>query len=168
MRRMSRAFVKESDQAAEALPDLVISPYPNWVTPSGLAKLQARIEALESERREQLLAEQGASTVGSAPQDRATLARIERDLRYYRARLASARVVDRSSGEDAVRFGSRVTLRAVGGPERVFRIVGEDEAEPAAGLISWVSPLARALEGAVVGDDVAIGPNQFEVVSIER
>jgi transcription elongation GreA/GreB family factor len=158
---MSRAFVKEGDGAAEALPELAISPHPNWVTSRGLALLQARVETLESERAElRSLAASGATT------DAATVARIERDLRYFRARLTSAKVVTPQPGRRGAHFGSTVVLAYPDGKQRRFQIVGEDEADPSAGLLSWVAPLARALEGAEAGDPLLVGGASVTVVSV--
>jgi len=158
---MSRAFVKESDGAVEALPELEISTNPNWVTATGLAQLQGRVESLEVERD----AARAARDNGVA--DAALIARIERDLRYFRARLASARLVSPSASRSGAYFGCKVTLAYPDGSRRRFRIVGEDEADPKAGLLSWVAPLARALEGAESGDEISFAGTTVEVVSVE-
>jgi transcription elongation GreA/GreB family factor len=153
---MSRAFVRENDQDPGVLPELAVSTHPNWVTATGYAQLQARVVALEAEKRQLLIA------------DVASLARVERDLRYFRVRLASARVVESAGAPTAVRFGVRVELAYPDSTVKTFRIVGEDEADPASGSISWVSPLARALEGAERGDRLAAPGGEVEVVSIDR
>ena len=149
---MSRAFVKETDDAPdEPLPDRPESEHPNYVTASGLAQLRTRIAELEAERLE---------LARVAPDDdsaRDRLRYVERDLRYFRRRLDTARPVEPATAAGAtaaVGFGATVTVRDDAGDERRYRIVGEDEAEPEQGLVSWVSPLARVLEGARVGDHV--------------
>jgi len=93
--------------------------------------------------------------------------RLERDLRYWSARRASARVVGPAAITDRVRFGMRVTLRLESGATSVWRLVGEDEAAAAQGLLSWVSPLAQSLLGREVGDAVAFQGGAAEIVSIE-
>ncbi|MBA3562446.1 MAG: GreA/GreB family elongation factor [Gammaproteobacteria bacterium] len=141
---MSRAFVKEPDNdSPEDLPDLPISSQPNYVTPEGLAHLRQRLN--ETQRRS---ADMRDNTVGQM-QERA---RTERDIRWLQARIASARLVTaEGQSSDQVGFGATVTLAENDGRTYTYRIVGEDEADPARGLVSWASPLARALVGAQVG-----------------
>lgn len=141
---MSRAFVSEAAEEARAaaLPERPVSPHANFVTPRGLALIEAELAALQS-------------ALGTA--DDAARPRLSRDLRYWRARRASAQVVERRrAAPDEVVFGALVTVRR-GATTRRFRIVGEDEADPAQALLSWTSPLATALLGAGVGDSVEIG-----------
>jgi transcription elongation GreA/GreB family factor len=150
---VSRAFVKETDDAGEPLPELAVSPHPNLVTPVGLEQIAARVMALDAELR-----------AARAAADKPLVARIERDLRYWTQRRASARVVPPVAGApDVVRFGMRVTLRFADGEERVFRIVGEDEADPAVGLVSWAAPFGRALTGRSVGDVVTVAGREAEI-----
>jgi transcription elongation GreA/GreB family factor len=153
---MSRAFVKESDADAAPLPERAISPHPNLVTPRGLAAIEARIQELSAERQ-----------AARAAEDAALRARVERDLRYWSARRASARVVQGAAATERVRFGMRVTLHSAAGARAEFRLVGEDEADAAHGLISWVSPLAQSLLGREVGDCVMYQGGEAEIVSIE-
>ena len=160
---MSRAFVKEGTGELEPLPDLPISAHPNYVTPRGLAALRAR-----------LLVRQGDLAVlrGRAERlDKLPEAAAERDIRYLEARLRSAIVVDPGAQDCAeVRFGLRVTVVDEGGVRSVYEITGEDEAEAALGRIAPQSPLARALMGAVVGDEVMwhkpAGAVALEIVGI--
>jgi transcription elongation GreA/GreB family factor len=151
---MSRAFVKEpdGDAATEPLPDRPISPHPNLVTPQGLALIE---DALSAAQRAQ----------AEAGDDRGALARSLRELRYWSARRASAQVVPQAPAE-AVCFGCRVTILRADGRRQTFRIVGEDEADPAQGSISYVAPLARALLGRRVGDVVEAGNSDVEVIDI--
>jgi len=142
---MSRAFVKETDRD-EALPDRTPSVHPNFVTARGLAALESRVRELERER-----------SSARERQDENALAGIARELRYYVARRDSARLVTPSPDAAVVRFGVLVHLSCADGTSRAYRIVGEDEADPGAGLLSYVSPLARALLGLRVGDDVEVG-----------
>lgn len=143
---MSRAFVKESDATTE-LPELPLSPHPNYVTPRGLALLRARRERVRAET-ERLAAQNGDA-------DALTLAHAQRELRWLDARIGGAIVVATPSRPpERVAFGCSVDVRDAEGCRARYRIVGEDEADAAHGLISWVSPLARALIGARVGDTV--------------
>jgi transcription elongation GreA/GreB family factor len=139
---MSRAFVKESDDSGEPLPELSVSPHPNFVTPAGLEQIEQRVAALEAEQR-----------AARGGHDKPLLARIQRDLRYWLQRRASARLVPPPTAPiETARFGAEVTVRFDDGSERSFRIVGEDQADPGRGLVSWVAPLGRALTGKAVGD----------------
>jgi transcription elongation GreA/GreB family factor len=152
---MNRAFVRESDNYAESLPDRPISPHPNFVTRRGLAAIEARVRELEAQRAD--LREGG---------DVAQRAGIERELRYWSSRRASARVVDPQSPE-RVRFGMLVTLRLASGATQAFRLVGEDEAHASSGLISWMAPLAQALLGREAGESVTFQGEEAEIASIE-
>jgi transcription elongation GreA/GreB family factor len=154
---MSRAFVKEQDEAGsiEVLPDRPISAHPNDVTEQGLLLIEAALAAARA-----------ALADAQASGDRAAAARAGRDLRYWTARHASARVVAPPTSTDEVRFGARVTVVRDDGREQTFRIVGEDEADPARGTISHVSPLARALFGKAVGDVVSVGRGEAEITQI--
>lgn len=153
---MSRAFVRESDQDTESLPERVISPHPNFVTSAGLRQIEEQIREFEAARR-----------AAREQDDKAALARIERDLRYWTQRRVSARVVEPAATPDVVRFGVKVMLESADGSRREFRVVGEDEAEPPQGRISWVSPLAAALIGKKVGDVVSFQGQDAEIVHLE-
>jgi transcription elongation GreA/GreB family factor len=147
---MSRAFVKEpdGDESAGELLDLPLSPHPNYVTPAGLTQLEARLAAFEAKR------EAAAAKAGELA-SRPVLARLAREIRYFESRIASAIVVD-SAGQPAgrVAFGTIVRVADEEDRQREFQIVGEDEADPDHGKVSWVSPLARALWDGRVGDPV--------------
>jgi transcription elongation factor GreB len=163
---MSRAFVKDDDDAPEeALPERPVSEHPNYVTPSGRTKLEARRDELDAERLE--LARRADADDSAAER----LRYVERDLRYYRRRLETALAVDpEARRSDVVGFGATVTVGEAAGEQRSYTIVGEDEADPDAGLVSWVSPLARVLEGTRVGERVVwrrpAGPLELTVVAI--
>jgi transcription elongation GreA/GreB family factor len=154
---MSRAFVKEHDaDYLDDLPDRPISEHPNDVTATGLAQI------------ERALATAGeAYADAQATADRAALAAARRELRYWTVRRATARVVPAPSDTSEVRFGASVTILRDDGREQTFRIVGEDEADPAHGSISHVSPLARAMFGKRVGDVVAAGAGEAEIIRIQ-
>ena len=150
---MSRAFVKEDAGGEDGLPDRPVSPHANYVTPEGLKQIDAELARL-----------QGA--VIAAGEDRAARASVERELRYWRARRATAQVIPPPADTSVVRFGATVTIAREGGRRQVWRIVGEDEADPKAGTLSHVSPLARALIGKAVGDTVPIADGEAEIVAI--
>jgi transcription elongation GreA/GreB family factor len=153
---MSRAFVKESDGDADDLPERPLSTHPNFVTARGLSAIEAQVRQLESQRQ-----------AARAADDTALRTRLERELRYWSARRASARLVEPATRAERVRFGMQVTLRLASGASQVFRLVGEDEADAAQGLLSWVSPLAQALLGREVADEVAFQGAPAQIVSIE-
>jgi len=121
---MSRAFVKELEDAAEELPERSISPHPNLVTAEGLAHIEAEVTRLQQEH-------------AAAPSDRSK-----------------------------VHFGSTVAIVRSDGRRQTFRIVGEDEADPARGTLSHASPLARALFGKELGDTVKVAQSEAEIVEI--
>jgi transcription elongation GreA/GreB family factor len=160
---MSRAFVREDRPDTEPLPDLPLSPHPNYVTPRGLAALRARLAETQAELA-RLRAR--ADRLDRLPEKSA-----ERDIRYLEARLASAIPVDPAAQPpDEVAFGARVQVADAGGTGAVYQIVGEDEADAARGLIAPHSPLARALLGARLGDVVEwrrpAGTEELEILAI--
>ena len=153
---MSRAFVKEQDvEAFEDLPDRQISQLPNEVTIEGMAQIE---EALAASRK--------AFAIAQAADDRAAMAAASRDLRYWNARQATARIVLDSEDNRRVHFGSTVTILRDDGREQSFRIVGEDEANPSRGTISHGSPLGRALLGKRIGDTVKAGNGEAQIKNI--
>ena len=158
---MSVAFTREEDHEAQAanLPDRPISPHPNLVTPEGLALLEAALADARTAYGQ-------AQTDGGISADRTAMARATRDLRYYAARRASAQLVEKPEDPKAVAFGCTLTIERDDGRTQTFRIVGEDEADPAAGSISYVAPLARALLGKSVGDVVEVAGAEVELVAI--
>jgi transcription elongation GreA/GreB family factor len=163
--QLSRAFVKgdDSDLSGEELPERPISPYPNYVTPQGLAQLRTRYDTLVS-RHAQLKA-------AGEDFDKPKLTEIERDLRYFSQRLESAILVDvDNEPQDEVHFGATVKTESGDGEVHEFTIVGEDEADVATGKVSWLSPLAKALIGAKEGDTVKwrrpAGDTELEIIEI--
>lgn len=158
---MSVAFTREEDLEATAadLPDRPISPHPNLVTPSGLAAIEAALA-------EARMAWTAAQAKGDIEADRTAMARATRDLRYWSARRASAQLVE-IEPDGRVRFGGSVTIERDDGRTQTWRITGEDEADPAAGSVSHVSPLARALIGKRVGDEAAVAGQAVEIVAVD-
>lgn len=152
---MSRAFTKEIDDAPPPpLPERPVSDAPNLVTPAGAQAIEAALAEIET----QLAAVTEAEEVE----------RLRRDQRYWLARKASMQVITTPEAPTEVGFGTRVTLDREGKTVS-FQIVGEDEADPGAGKLSWTSPLAKALMGATPGDVVVFGPREeeIEVLAVE-
>ena len=162
---MSRAFVKGADEEPDDdLPERPLSPHPNYVTPSGLSYLQARVQELQ-QARDQLAADE------DDPLAKQKVLEVKRDLRYFKARLESAIPVDPAAQpRDEVHFGAKVEVEGEDGRRQQFSIVGEDEADVTGGKISWASPLGKSMIGSKVGDTVVwrrpAGETELEIVSI--
>lgn len=158
---MSVAFTREEDLEATAadLPDRPISPHPNLVTLAGLVAIDAALAAARA-------AYSAAQAHGSIEADRTAMARATRDLRYWSARRATAQLVE-TEPDGRVRFGGSVTIAREDGRTQTWRITGEDEADPADGSVSHVSPLAVALMGKRVGDEAVVAGQAVEVVAVD-
>ncbi|MFK0273158.1 transcription elongation factor GreA [Ensifer sp. NPDC090286] len=159
---MSVAFTKEesAETAAETLlPDRAISPHPNLVTEAGL-------KALEAQMQEARVAYEAAAGVEDVNEKRRQQAGPLRDVRYLSERLRTAQLMPEPVSNEIVAFGSTVTFSRDDGRVQKYRIVGEDEADPKAGSISYVAPVARILMGKAVGDVVTVGDQELEVVAI--
>ena len=158
---MSVAFTKEesAETASETqLPARPISPHPNLVTTTGLSQLEARLQ----EARQAL---EAAQQIEDVNERRRQSASPSRDVRYFSERVRTAQVLAAPASLDKVGFGTTVTFSR-DGRKQTYRIVGEDEADPKAGSISYVSPVARALNGAAVGDEVSFGGQTIEIIAI--
>jgi transcription elongation GreA/GreB family factor len=155
---MSKAFTKEPEtgDVYDDLPDRPVSPH-NLVTPKGLEMIEAELARLHLEH-----------TAAQEANDRAKLAKTNRDLRYWTSRRATAQVMEPPKDAKEVHFGSTVTILREDGRRQTYRIVGEDEADPSAGTLSYVSPVAQALMGKQVGDVVEAGAAEAEIVEISR
>lgn len=168
---MSRAFVDEDNDQPEGLPEIPQSSNPGYITPHGLAALKGELAQLEEVERPPLterIAEGGAN----ATRAEISLLRIDQRINYLRARIARAIVIDpASSSHEHAHFGSSVLVRNGNGEQMQVRIVGEDETDPDHGMVSWVSPLARALMSRSVGDRVTwhrpIGDLELTILAIE-
>ena len=152
---MSRAFVKEAEDTAADLPDRPISEHRNLVTAEGLGAIEAALVRFEAAQR-------AALNTGDAHAAAAAL----REVRYWRARRASAEVVRTPPDAETASFGTTVTLRRDDGREQTFRIVGEDEADPSRGTVSYVSPLARAVLTYRAGDTVEFAGGKAIVLDV--
>lgn len=149
---MSVAFRRESDdEHLEPKFELPIPPGPNLVTPRGRALIEARVVALEA-------------ALAATPDTEAAKP-IARDLRYWKTRRATA-IDTAPRGDGVVGFGSRVRF-VLAGKEREVTLVGDDEADPPAGLLSFSAPLARALMGAEAGELVAFNGREDAVEVLE-
>lgn len=157
---MSVAFTREEDYEATAadLPDRPVSPHPNLVTAEGLAAIEAELASA----RAAYTAAQG----GDVKDDRTAMARATRDLRYWSSRRASAQLVEPVEEDGKVRFGGAVTIEREDGRRQTWRITGEDEADPAKGSVSYVSPLAQAVLGKGVGELAMVAGAEVEIVEI--
>lgn len=159
---MSVAFTKEdsAETASETvLPDRPVPDGPNLVTAAGLEALRAQMAAARA-------AYDAAMLIEDVNEKRRQAAAPLRDLRYYAERVRTAQVVPPPEHGDVVQFGSTVTLERAGGRVSTYRIVGEDEADPAGGSISFGSPMARALMGREVGDEVSVAGATVEIIAI--
>lgn len=159
---MSVAFTKEdsAETASETLlPDRAISAQPNLVTEPGLKALQLQ---LKQARRAYDL----ASAIEEVNERRRQAAGPLRDLRYFTERVRSAQLVPDPVATDIVAFGSTVSFSRDDGRTQKYRIVGEDEADPSAGSISYAAPLAKLLVGKSVGDVLSMGDQELEITAI--
>ncbi|MER9577467.1 GreA/GreB family elongation factor [Mesorhizobium sp. M0189] len=154
---MSRAFTREEDSenAIAGIGERPISHHRNLVTEHGLALIDAEVAALRDE-------------LGRAEKraDRERIALVSRDLRYWTARRESAELSVPEPGSDMVRFGMGVTLESDDGKKVHWKIVGEDEANPAKGSISHMSPMAMALFGKTVGEIAVVNGKEWEIVKL--
>ncbi|MBS9719598.1 transcription elongation factor GreA [Tianweitania sp. BSSL-BM11] len=159
---MSVAFVKEDSAEAAAetvLPPRPISDRPNLVTENGLAMLQAALASAQQ-------ALEAANLLEDINERRRQSAVPVRDVRYFAERVRTAQLTRASASTEVVAFGHTVTFERDDGRTQIFHIVGEDEADPAKGSISYASPVAAVLIGKSVGDVVQLGPRELEILSI--
>ncbi len=152
---------ESAETAAETvLPDRPVSSHPNLVTEAGL-------KALELQLQEARKAYETASAIEDVNERRRQTAIPLRDARYFAERLRTAEVIATPASTEVVAFGSKVTFSREDGRVQKYRIVGEDEADPKAGSISYVSPVARLLMGKTVGDVMSLGDDELEITAIE-
>ena len=159
---MSVAFTKEesAETASEMLlPDRPVSLHPNLVTEAGLKALEFQLD----QARE---AYETAQKIEDVNERRRQAATPLRDMRYFAARVRTAQVITKPASTDTVAFGSTVTFRREDGRVQKYRIAGEDEADPKAGSISFVSPVAKTLMGKAVGDVVGTSGQELEIIAI--
>jgi len=141
------------------LPYRPVSPHPNLVT-------EACLKALEFQLHQAREAYETAQKIEDVNERRRQAATPLRDVRYFAARVRTAQVITTPVSTDIVAFGSTVTFRRDDGRVQKYRIAGEDEADPKAGSISFVSPVARILMGKAVGDVVGTSGQELEIIAI--
>lgn len=180
---MSKAFTKETDSNDNDSPELNEPKVPagtkNYITPQGAERLKTEIKHLLDVVRPEVVntvswaAKNGdRSENGDYIYGKRRLREIDRRLRFLTKRLEIAEIVNPLDVKsDRVRFGASVNVRDEEGVEKSFSIVGIDETNVKIGLISWISPLGRALINAKVGDSVTFrtpsGEVEMEVLKIE-
>lgn len=154
---MSRAFTREDDNEALAdIGEIPVSQERNLVTEDGLAHLDKMVAQF---REEFARAEK--------QQEREAMALAARDLRYWQTRRENAELSLPGKDEQLVRFGMTVRLESEDGKHVSWKIVGEDEADPQAGKISHVSPMARSMFGKTIGESFTLNGKEWEIVGLK-
>jgi transcription elongation factor GreB len=180
MRAVSKAFVRESESEEPEAPDAqpILPSGRNYLSPAGYARLKAELKALvEVERPKVVQVVSWAASNGDRSENgdyiygKKRLREIDRRVRFLIQRLKNSDVVDSAGREsDQVFFGATVTVASPSGGERSYTIVGIDEADPAKGRVSWISPIARALFKARPGDTVRLrspgGAETLEILAV--
>lgn len=178
---MSKAFTKETDTDDDE--DLSLPPLPaggkNYITPAGYARLKSELlDLIDSERPKVVEVVHWAASNGDRSENgdyhygKKRLREIDRRIRFLTKRLEIAEISDPAvhHGQDQVFFGARVTYSDADGLEQTVTILGIDEADSALHQVSWISPIARALLKARVGDEVKLatpgGPRDIEVLQV--
>ena len=179
---MSKAFVKESDDAGDDVPEAPELRAPggkNYITPAGFARLKAELKHLvETDRPEVVRTVSWAAKNGDRSENgdylygKKRLREIDRRVRFLIRRLENAEVVHSAGRKtDQVFFGASVQLRAGDGTTRSVTLVGGDEVDPARGRVSWYSPIGRALLKAREGDVVTLrspaGEDALEILEVQ-
>ena len=179
---MNKAFTKEADGDGDD--DVATPPLPaggkNYITPAGYARLRAELlDLIDNERPKIVDIVHWAASNGDRSENgdylygKKRLREIDRRIRFLTQRLEIAVVTDPSGqyGSDQVFFGARVTYSDSRGQERSITILGIDEADSAQNQVSWVSPIARTLLKARVGDELKLvtplGVDTIEVVGVQ-
>jgi transcription elongation GreA/GreB family factor len=153
---VSKGFIKEMDDRPEELLERRVSSHSNLVTREGMASIEEHLAAA-------VLAQGAAQSAG----DDTALAKAARDLRYWQARRRTAQLMPEPKADGTIQFGHAVTIRQGDGCQQTFRIVGEDEADPRSGRISYGSPLARALLESRIADTMRIGASEAMIIKVE-
>ena len=171
---MARAFTKESDNedVHDPLPEPIdVLPHgvKNYITPGGAARLKERLNRLVNAERPRALEAAGPDADDSAKKK---LRHIDQQIRILSDRIGNFEIVDPAKQDsEGVAFGATVTVADEEGTRRTYTICGVDEAEPDAGRISWISPIARALRTKKVGDEVTFelprGRVVLEILHVE-
>ena len=181
---MNKAFTREpegddDDEAADAGPPALPPGTRNYLTPAGYRRLREELLGLlDTERPKVVEVVSWAAKNGDRSENgdylygKKRLREIDRRIRFLTRRLDIAEVADPSAhhGKEQIFFGATVTYANERGDERTITIKGIDEADSLAGEVSWVSPIARALLKARVGDEVALqtpgGAEKIEIIDV--
>ena len=177
---MNKAFTKESDAADGADDEIQLPPIPaggkNYITPEGYARMRAELLALiDDERPKVVEAVFWAASNGDRSENgdylygKKRLREIDRRIRFLTKRMEIAEIVNPSlhHGKDQVFFGATVTYVEESGLERTVTIIGIDESNSALGQVSWISPIARTLLKARVGDVLKLViPGRVEEIEV--
>lgn len=180
---MSKAFTKESDSGEDEEGGTSLAPIPpgtkNYITPAGYARLRSELlTLLDIERPKVVEVVSWAAKNGDRSENgdylygKKRLREIDKRIRFLTKRLDVAEVVDPSvhHGKSQIFFGATVRYANEEGAETLLTIMGIDEADSSLGEVSWISPVARALLKAQVGDEVAVqtpkGPQRIEVLDV--
>ena len=179
---MSKAFTKETDdeEEPEQQPETLFENIKNYVTPAGFADLQNELRVLVVDERPKIVevvrwaAGNGdRSENGDYIYGKRRLREIDRRVRYLTKRIESAEIVDPRLQKKLVKvfFGATVTYAQENGTEKTVKLVGIDEADLAKGKISWISPVAKALLKAEVGDIIKLqtpaGAEKLKILKID-
>ena len=178
---MSKAFTRESDADEDEAPEagLRLPEGKNYMTPAGHFRMMRELKYLvETDRPEVVRTVSWAASNGDRSENgdyiygKRRLREIDWRIRYLMKRLESAEVVDpRDQNQEQVFFGATVTYADNSGNEHTVSIVGMDEADPAHGRVSWISPIAKALLRSREGDSVKLqtpnGIEDLEIVSVQ-
>lgn len=179
---MSKAFTKESD--ADEDDDVGLPPLPlggkNYITPAGYARLRAELLSLIDDERPRVVeAVHWAARNGDRSENgdyiygKKRLREIDRRIRFLTKRLEIAEITDPSlhHGKEQIFFGATVTYEEESGVQRTVTILGIDEADNMQSQVSWISPIARALLRASVGDVVRLstpaGMQEIEIIAVK-
>lgn len=177
---MSKAFTKESDNADDDEDGLQLPPIPgggkNYITPKGYAALRSEwLDLMDTERPKIVEAVFWAASNGDRSENgdylygKKRLREIDRRIRFLTKRLEIAEIANPSvhHGNDQIFFGATVTYSDEAGQERTVTIMGIDEANSAMGEVSWISPIARTLLRARVGDTLKlVMPGKVEEIEV--
>jgi len=185
---VSKAFTKEGDgedldldlenREEESSPDLLLGRK-NYITPQGADRLRGELKQLLNEERPELVKViQWAASNGDRSENadyiygKRRLREIDKRIRFLSKRLEIAEIIDPlSQHSEKILFGATVTVLDESGAQRTFSIVGVDETNIKLGLISWVSPVGKALLQAKKGDTVTVhtpkGDEDWEIQKVE-
>jgi transcription elongation factor GreB len=179
---MSKAFTKEQSEAPDEAPEAPEAPAipaggKNYISAAGFARLQSELrELVEVERPDVVKTVAWAASNGDRSENgdyiygKKRLREIDRRVRFLIRRLENAEVVDCAGRDtDQIFFGATVRVRSAAG-ERTVTILGLDEVDPARGVVSWISPIAKALIKAREGDTVTLrapsGEEKLEILEV--